>query len=270
MRHLATTSALLCGAAAFAAFAGCGAGGASILGAALGAVGLLALLLPASRVVRAGPPMPCQGVEERVCSNGQIAKRCCPRGAKCNFDSRPFLDCGHGTCVHGADPGRCPSPAPRFKTQGAPEDCGGPSGWRLACVDRAVSGICIMPMPTNYAGPGFNPPYRTCGEPRDQLGAACTTHLLIEDCHPTRAELGSEPCDGGWAKVCLGGEVAERCLPAGAAPPEYRATAFVTCGDGSCAVGTDATVCASAPESPRTSPPRTPPPRKAPPAPPAP
>lgn len=267
MRHLTitvtATTTLILGAAALTA---CGAGGASVLGAALGGLGLLALLLPASRVARAGPPIPCSGYEDTTCSNERLVKRCCPEGARCNYASPRYLECGHGTCVVGADPGRCPSPAPVATPAASAEDCRG--GWALACVDRKVSGICIMPMPTNYGGPGFNPPYRTCGEPRDQLGAACTTHLLIEDCHPTRAELGDAACDGAWAKVCLGGEVAERCLPADAAPPEYRATAFVTCGDGSCAVGADATACVSTPKPSRTPP--TPPVPNKPPAPPAP
>jgi hypothetical protein len=40
--------------------------------------------------------------------------------------------------------------------------------------------------------------------------------------------------------VCLGGKLSERCLPQPIPPATtWRATRYVTCGDGSCAVGDD-------------------------------
>ena len=95
-----------------------------------------------------------------------------------------------------------------------------------------------MQPPTNYDGPPPNPSFRRCGEDR------CTTHRFVEDCYPTRAELGAADCEGSWTKVCLGGKVEERCLPGGwqKLMMAMPATKYATCPDGTCAVG-DAAAC---------------------------
>jgi len=212
----------------------------------------LALAWPA-RLARAGAPMPCDGYEERSCDAGFVRTHCCPAGAKCNFDFPRFLDCGHGTCVVGGDRGRCPSPLPHT----TPGDAAcAPDGWELACVDRRVTKACIPPVPTNFTGPGLNPPFRACGDGRARLtatpadftradvGARCTTHILYEDCFPSRGEVLPRSCLGAWQKVCLGGKLNQKCLPAEAPPDAFPAKTWVTCDDGSCAVGTDAAACA--------------------------
>ncbi len=94
--------------------------------------------------------------------------------------------------------------------------------------------------PSNYSGPSANPAFTRCGPPSAKR---CTTHVLIEDCHPTRAELGAAACDGAWTKVCLGGKIDERCLPGGLGAPTFEAKTYVVCGDGSCAVGDDRRAC---------------------------
>ncbi|MCC6621245.1 MAG: hypothetical protein IT385_08320 [Deltaproteobacteria bacterium] len=212
----------------------------------------LALALP-MRGARAGAPMPCQGYEATSCEDGFLRKHCCPEGTKCNFDFPRYLDCGQGTCVVGADIGRCPAPVPRVTPAAATPGCG--EGWELACVDRRVTKACIPPVPTNYTGPGMNPPFRACGDGRAKrtatpadftkadVGARCTTHVLYEDCFPSRGEVLPRSCLGAWEKVCLGGKVVHKCLPEGAPADAFPAKAFVACDDGSCAVGADKAAC---------------------------
>ena len=48
--------------------------------------------------------------------------------------------------------------------------------------------------------------------------------------------------NGEWRKVGFGGKVRERCVPAGVKAPLEAAT-YVTCADGSCAVGTERAAC---------------------------
>lgn len=213
-------------------------------GAASGLLGLVLLVVPFASSARAGPPMPCEGYETTSCENGWVRTHCCPKNAKCNFDFPSFISCGNQTCVVGADAGRCPAPLPMVDpSKKSAADCG--YGWEDACVARKVTKACIMPVPTNYSGPDRNPPYRTCGDDR------CTTHSFLEDCFPTKEELGSKACKGGWTKVCLGGKVHERCLPNSPMTPlipntpsdTFRATEFTLCPDTSCVVGSDAKIC---------------------------
>jgi hypothetical protein len=196
---------------------------------------------PLATRVRAGESIPCSGYEERACNNGNIARLCCPAGAKCNFANRPFVACGHETCVDGRDPGRCPAPAPRTFAAKDEVECRTKYGhWAPACIERRVQNACIPMQPTNYTGPGANPAFRTCGP---ASAARCTTHVLMEDCYPSRTELGKAACDGAWTKVCLGGTIGERCLPTGPGAPTFPAATYVPCDDGSCATGADRRAC---------------------------
>ena len=199
-----------------------------------------ALLGGAPRRARAGAPVGCDGSESRVCEEGRIVRRCCPKGAKCNFRNPPHIDCGDGTCVAGHDEGRCAPPQPQTTVAKDEADCKKQSGsWEPACVAHKVTKACILPVPTNYTGPQHNPPFRTC-----RGGDRCTTGRFIEDCHPGRDELEHQVCGGSWTKVCLGGKVVDRCLPWVVQPKsEYPASTYVTCDDGSCAVGEDKDVC---------------------------
>ena len=42
----------------------------------------------------------------RSCADGKILRECCV--GKCNFRTKPFVECGQGTCVHGDDKTKCP------------------------------------------------------------------------------------------------------------------------------------------------------------------
>lgn len=189
---------------------------------------------------KAGPPVPrppCNGSESHSCSAprpkdgqrvsvGAITSHCCPAGAHCNYAYVPYTECGNGACVYGRDPGRCPAPQPSVD----PAKTCSTQGMEKVCLGHKVTEACVMPVPTNYTGPSPNPTYRTCGDGR------CTTSSFMEDCYPTRKE--AKACDGTWTKVCLGGEVSERCLPK--TPPEgvrWTATEFSKCKDGSCVMG---------------------------------
>lgn len=193
-------------------------------------VGILAWPLTA----RAGAPIPCDGYEVQSCDGRMIQRQCCPAGARCNFEAPPYELCGNQTCVLGSDRGRCPSPQPTVDTKTKQADCR--SGWVDACVSKKVTRACVLPMPTNFSGPSHNPPYRTCGEDR------CTTHTFIEDCFPTKAELGAKACDGAWTDVCLGGKVEPRCLKP-VTDTRFEATTFTICPDKSCVVGDSAAKC---------------------------
>ncbi len=231
----------------------------AVLGIAL-FVGALALMTPGRRAApeaRAGAPIGCDGWEHRSCEGGRIQTQCCPKGAKCNFRDEPYLMCGHGLCTTSGDLGRCPSPEPAIFTSvdgpggQSEEACKATHGsWQLVCAKKVVVAACLPPMPTNYMGPGMNPPFKTCGKgPRlvsdaPAAGERCTTHVLAEDCYPTKTELGQDKCLGGWQKVCLGGKVEERCLPVSFEDKRWPATEYVMCDDGKCAVGKDETkVC---------------------------
>jgi hypothetical protein len=260
-RHVAWKRlALLSSALALVACAPGAAGASGALAGVVLFVSVLALMAPSRRAVpaaQAGAPAPCSGWESRGCEGGSIQTRCCPEGAKCNFRDEPYLECGHGLCTTSGDLGRCPSPKPALFSSGA-----GPGGedeaacrkshgsWERACANKVVVAVCMPPMPTNYMGPGMNPPFKVCGKGQrlvsaePAVGERCTTHVLAEDCYPTKKALGADKCLGGWQKVCLGGQVEERCLPVSLTPKSWHATTFVSCDDGSCAVGEDKTkVC---------------------------
>lgn len=194
--------------------------------------------------------MPCQGSQHVSCSAGRIQTQCCPEGAMCNYRDEPFTGCGHGLCITSGDPGRCVSPRPNVTTAKSEADCKNDSGeWALVCADKVVVHACLPPMPTNFMGPGNNPRFKSCGSgaaPMSsedaKVGDRCTTHLLDEDCYPTRDELGLRACEAPLTKVCLGGKLLEKCLPQNLSPIKPRlwpASTFVTCDDGSCAVGDD-------------------------------
>ena len=118
-------------------------------------------------------------------------------------------------------------------------DCNG--SWEKACVAGKVTMACIMPVPTNYAGPNRNPPFRECGEDR------CTTSPFIEHCYPVKAAEGEAACLTGWTKVCLQGRITERCLPL-AAPKSQASTDFTACPTaGTCVLGQDADACTYVP-----------------------
>jgi hypothetical protein len=202
-------------------------------------VAMLAGLVLGAPRARAGAPVPCDGTEKRVCEGGRMTTHCCPKSAKCNYRNPPHIDCGDGTCVEGGDEGRCRPPQPVMSASKSEETCKKDYGtWEPACVAHKVTKACIMPVPTNYTGPPNNPSFRTCRTDR------CTTSRFIEDCHPARGEVAEKACAGSWTKVCLGGKVTERCLPPVPEPEsEFRAKTFVTCADGSCAVGDDKSTC---------------------------
>lgn len=214
---------------------GCGpalAGGASLL---LGVIAFVGLLLSVERRAAAGPPVPCSGYEVTLCSGGYLRKSCCPKGSKCNFQNPPHIECGNGYCVEGADRGRCPAPQPQIDTNSTAASCAG--AWQPVCLDHHVKQACVAPYHTNYTGPSHNPAFKTCLQDR------CTTSPFVEDCYPTKAELGGATCAGKWTQVCLGGKAVERCLPTGANATEFPATRFTTCKDASCVVGDDRAKC---------------------------
>ena len=207
-------------------------------GAGLGL--LVVLVFGAVALVRsagAGAPVPCDGDESTYCEGGHVRRRCCPKNAKCNYRSAPFIACGQGTCAAGGDRGRCPAPEPVVGPARSESACtgqGSHGSWELACVEHRVARVCIPPVPTNFSGPARNPPYRTCG------GERCTTHTLIEDCLPENKP--GVRCDGQWRKVCFGGKLGERCVPR-QLHEALSAAGYVTCPDGSCAVGSDRAAC---------------------------
>jgi len=219
------------------ALAACGPGATAGWGTALGVMMALGI---SWRVgggeARSGPPMPCTGYEVTTCNGKRLVKNCCPRGAKCNYRNPAHIKCGHGTCVQGNDPGMCPSPKPVVTPAKTKADCR-TGNWAKACIDRKVTEACIMSVPTNYMGPGMNPVFQTCGADR------CTTHKLLEDCFPTKKELGKTKCDGKWEKVCLAGKVEDRCVPKAHLKTSLPAKTYMSCKDGSCAVGSDAGAC---------------------------
>ena len=196
---------------------------------------------PPSNDLACGAPdiPPCSGSETPYCQDGKIEMSCCPQGAKCNFRNAPFSECGDRFCVPGEDPGMCVPRQPRVIEAVDEADCKAKYGdWEPACVNGQVRPSCIPLMPTNYMGAGFNPRFQTCG------GTACTTGQFIEDCFPVKTEGAT--CDTGWIRVCLQGRITERCAPAGVARSP-ASQAFVECGPGRCAIGTDAHICPSAP-----------------------
>lgn len=242
----------------------CAQAGAHPLALLLGA----ALVIPLARVAsRAGAPIPCSGYEAQSCVDGRISTQCCPQGAKCNFENRPFLHCGAGLCTE-RDRGHCPDPHPSV---GPPGSCG--DDWELACVGGVVEKACIPPVPTNYMGPPQNPPFTTCGEgpgvTSPAVGMACTTNALPERCYP--AKVGAKPAEvtalpdkpgvpvravaprqipakacgvvpwGGyagitarWTEVCLDGQVVERCLPTRKDGARFESTLFAKVDGGLC------------------------------------
>jgi hypothetical protein len=190
-----------------------------------------------TRTANAGSPAPCDGYEETVCQGGVISTRCCPKGKRCNFRNPPHVSCGDGYCVEGHDVGRCPAPQAQTTPAKSEGECKATSGsWEPACVGGKVTSACIMPVPTNYTGPRPNPRFTTCRQDR------CTTSRFVEACHPARGEIADKDCPG-FTKVCLGGKVAERCLPFVFGKKTYQAARYVECGDGSCAVGEDKQAC---------------------------
>lgn len=236
---------------------GCGPGVVGTSGFFFGALlfaGALALMTPTRRVVpaaQAGAPVGCDGWESNYCNEGSVGTHCCPKHAKCNFADPPYVDCGSGLCVTGFDVGRCKAPLPHVLPKGAADTkdkCAAEHGsWELVCAEKVVAHACIPPMPTNYSGAGWNPRFTACGagqrlESKSPAapGDRCTTHILKEDCYPTQQQLGDDKCLGDWQEVCLGGKVEKRCLPVSVPPLKsysWRATEFVKCDDGSCAVG---------------------------------
>ncbi len=213
------------------ALAGCAPAVGGGLGLLLVLVGGIALL----RTARAGAPLQCGGTETPYCDGGVVRRHCCPSGAKCNYRSAPYTDCGQGLCAPGGDRGRCPAPTTFVSPARSEQACKETSGsWELACLDHKVTRACIPPVPTNFSGPARNAPYRTCG------GDRCTTHALIEECLVEKRP--GARCSGDWRKVCFGGKVRERCVPRDLGQPLEGAT-YVTCADGSCAVGTERSAC---------------------------
>ncbi len=218
-------------------------------------LGLIVLALPLARSAKAGAPLPCEERSPNVCTSGYIVNVCCSRDpshphCQSGFNPEPFVTCGSNLCVTGRDPGRCPSPVASHQSNVSAEQCRGSSsyggGWAPACIDRKVKEVCIPAVPTNYTGPALNPPYQTCG------GDRCTTHTLIEDCFPTEKEaLSLAPMSnprvngfclstagvGTWQPICLGGKVDLRCVPKPYDRNRGGRSPFVSCPDGSCAVG---------------------------------
>lgn len=229
------------------------------------------LVIPLARVAgRAGAPIPCSGYEVRSCVDGRILDQCCPQGAKCNFENRPFTDCGAALCTE-RDRGHCPDPVAHFAPPGS---CG--DAWDLACIGGVVEKACIPPVPTNYMGPPQNPRFTTCGEgpgvTSPAVGMACTTNALPERCYPAKvgakvppiavlpdkpgvpSQKGAAPrqiparaCGvvpwGGyagitakWTEVCLDGQVVERCLPTRKAGARFESTLFTKVDGGRCVI----------------------------------
>lgn len=180
-------------------------------------------------------PEPCDGWEHKSCgADGQIQKSCCPKGARCNYRSQPFTECGGDRCVLGHDPGMCPPPKPMMSAAKTQAEC--KERWEPACVGNTVTPSCIMTVPTNYMGPARNPRFLTCGDDR------CTTSNFIEDCYPQKTGAMSV-CASGWTKVCLLGRITERCIPPGA-QQTAASKGFVECAaPGTCAIGAEKGVC---------------------------
>lgn len=186
--------------------------------------------LPPMSVERVTPPggvVPpkCTGRWHEQCVDGRVSRRCCPRGAKCNYRNAPFVSCGYDTCVPGHDIGLCPEIQPRLAAPpGAKkEDCT-KGTWEKACVNKVVRDACIQYYPTNYSGTPYNPKFTTCGENR------CTTRPTPAACEPVKVD--GAVCSTSWAKTCLDGKVTERCLPEGT----YPSTLYTECED-KCVVG---------------------------------
>jgi hypothetical protein len=205
----------------------------------------LLLIAPLSfRAAHAGPPIPCRGTESRSCVEGRIQTQCCPLGSACNFENRPFQDCGAGLCTD-KDRGHCPDPVAKLDP---PESCG--DRWELACVEGQVARACIPMVPTNYGGPPLNPAFKTCGvwpTRQTQVGIPCTTNALQERCYPVKdgepqgarkvRAIRADQCGvvpwGGytgvtarWTEVCLDGQVSQRCLPTRPETGRFEATSF--------------------------------------------
>lgn len=192
------------------------------------------------------PPEPPLGVERGTahhsCDGARIQTSYCPPGAYCNYRYMPFVDCGAGNCVIGADAGLCPAPKATTLAATSKADCKG--SWEPVCLDRKVTDACV---PKTQGRRAPNPPFVSCGAGR------CTTSRFVEDCYPTRKELGKTACDGTWEKVCLLGKLEERCVPKTAPAPSTssvtpvpgseHATTYVSCGKGRCAVGTHKGAC---------------------------
>lgn len=215
------------------------------------AVGLMALLVPTRRGAQAGEPDECSGRETYYCSHGRIREHCCPAGAKCNYRDEPYLECGRGYCTTTGDLGRCPAPTPTTYNADDEATCKGLKGtWELACAERVVVRKCLPPMPTNFSDPSPNPSFSVCGGGARLVsggvaaGERCSTHRLVEDCYPDAAELGMAPCAGEWKAMCLGGKVVDKCVPVVPLKPQaWQAASFVSCPDGTCAVGADKKAC---------------------------
>ena len=77
--------------------------------------GLGAFLILIASVVWAGAPTepkPCDGWTHESCQQGRIDVRCIPNGKKINFAHQVYINCGHGQCVMGDDPAKCPPRTP--------------------------------------------------------------------------------------------------------------------------------------------------------------
>lgn len=216
--------------------------------------GLGLLLVPGRRDVRASSSDDeCSGKESYYCAHGRIRERCCPKGAKCNYRDEPYLECGRGYCTTTGDLGRCPVPTPTTYNADDEASCRALKGhWELACAERVVVAACLPPVPTNFSDPSPNPAFHVCGAGTRLVSGAvvegerCSTHPLEEACYPSAVELGIAPCPGAWTPMCIGGEVVDKCVPVvPLAPRAWRAAEYVTCPDGTCAVGSDVRACAS-------------------------
>lgn len=205
------------------------------------------VLVPFSFRARAGAPLPCSGWEIAGCVDGRIQKACCPQGAICNFQSRPFVACGADLCTE-RDRGYCPDPVAKSDPG---QDCG--DAWEPACIEGRVKRVCISLMPTNYSGPPLNPSFTTCGVlpglptgTEAYPGTACTTNILPERCYPAKDDTktvkqahaiaakacgvlpwGNPTSPAKWTEVCLDGRVVERCLPTTNADKPFEATSFL-------------------------------------------
>jgi hypothetical protein len=217
-------------------------------------LGLGLLFVPGRRDLRASSPdEECSGQETHYCAHGRIRERCCPAGAKCNYRDEPFVECGRGYCTTSGDVGRCPVPTPLQYNAHDEATCHAMKGhWELACAERVVVAACLPPVPTNFSDPSPNPSFHVCGRGTRLVsgdvaeGERCSTHPLEDDCYPSQAELGMAPCPGAWTPMCIGGAVVDRCVPVvPLAPRTWTAATFVSCPDGSCAVGSDGDACSA-------------------------
>jgi hypothetical protein len=208
---------------------------------------------PAWQPALAGAPMPCSGREVTSCEHGEIRKTCCarqPDALVCKTTASPpaFVECGDRTCTLGHDLGRCAAPKNRslWLDVKSREACAERRGrWAEACVDGKVREACTPPMPTNFGG-SFIAAFSRCGP------TTCTTHVLPEHCYPRALPsvlaLPGGPCVGPtglglWTRVCFSGAIELRCLPEAMTKRPGGARQFVSCPDGSCAVGVDVHAC---------------------------